>query len=142
MEKVTVPLTIAEYFAGIGLVRMGLQPYGWQVSFANDISEKKYEMYKAFFPDAEKHYVVRDIFEVDPTIIPNTDLATCSFPCIDLSLAGNMNGIHGTHSSAFWGFVRILREQGRRSPPLILVENVPGWLHSNGGAGFRLTIKD
>jgi len=29
---------VAEYFAGIGLVRMGIQPYDWQVVFANDIS--------------------------------------------------------------------------------------------------------
>ena len=33
-------LTVAEYFAGIGLVRMGLEQQGWSVTFANDISEK------------------------------------------------------------------------------------------------------
>jgi DNA (cytosine-5)-methyltransferase 1 len=82
-------LTIAEYFAGIGLVRMGLQPHGWKVAFANDISEKKYEMYKDFFSDAEEHYIVEDIFKIDASDVPPTSLATCSFPCIDLSLAGN-----------------------------------------------------
>lgn len=61
MEHQHFPLTVAEYFAGLGLVKMGLQPYGWQVSFANDISKKKFEMYKAFFPNAEDHYVVADI---------------------------------------------------------------------------------
>lgn len=44
MEHLFSPLTVAEYFAGIGLVRMGLQPFGWQVTFANDISAKKYEI--------------------------------------------------------------------------------------------------
>ena len=136
------PLTVAEYFAGIGLVRMGLQPYGWQVSFANDISKKKFEMYKAFFPNAEDHYVVADIFDIDPRIVPATTLATCSFPCIDLSLAGNMHGmLNGRHSSAFWGFVRILKEQGDSAPPFVLVENVPGWLYSNKGLDFRLTVQ-
>lgn len=48
-------LTVAEYFAGIGLVRMGLEPSGWQVVFANDFSDKKYQMYKTFFPDATSH---------------------------------------------------------------------------------------
>jgi hypothetical protein len=109
-------LTVAEYFAGIGLVRMGLEPFGWRVVFANDISEKKYEMYKAFFPDANGHYTVGDIFKVDPRQVPKTTLATCSFPCIDLSLAGNMNGIGGKHSSAFWGFIRILKSQGDSAP--------------------------
>ncbi len=142
MESPYSPLTVAEYFAGIGLVRMGLQPHGWQVVFANDISEKKFDMYKAFFPDAEAHYVVADVFDIDPHVVPLTTLATCSFPCIDLSLAGNMHGmINGRHSSAFWGFVRILREQGNSAPPLILVENVPGWLYSNKGQDFRLTVQ-
>jgi DNA (cytosine-5)-methyltransferase 1 len=121
---------------------MGLQPYGWQVKFANDISEKKYEMYRAFYPDAESHYTVGDVFDIDPSDVPLTTLATCSFPCIDLSLAGNMYGMmEGNHSSAFWGFTRILKAQGNAAPPLILVENVPGWLYSNKGNDFRVTIQ-
>jgi len=142
MERPFSPLMVAEYFAGIGLVRMGLQPHGWQVVFANDISEKKYEMYKAFFLDTEAHYVVSDIFDVDPSTVPPVILATCSFPCIDLSLAGNMNGmISGDHSSAFWGFIEILKAQAESAPPLVLVENVPGWLYSNKGMDFRITVQ-
>ncbi len=133
-------MTVAEYFAGIGLVRMGLQPCGWRVVFANDISAKKHAMYKTFFADAEENYLVGDIFTIDPAEIPAATLATCSFPCIDLSLAGNMNGIDGRHSSAFWGFIRILSAQGETAPPLLLVENVPGWLHSNKGEDFRVTV--
>lgn len=133
--------TVAEYFAGIGLVRMGLEKAGWQVTFANDFSGKKYEMYADFFPDAAQHYVINDIFNLTLEDVPPATLATCSFPCIDLSLAGNMNGIDGNHSSAFWGFVRILQQQGTLSPPLILLENVPGWLYSNKGADFRVTVQ-
>lgn len=134
-------LTVAEYFAGIGLMRMGLERCGWQVVYANDFSPKKFEMYKAFFPDADEHYEVEDIFEVDKGSIPHTLLATCSFPCIDLSLAGNMNGLGGKHSSAFWGFAHALRAQGESAPRLILVENVPGWLSSNNGDDFRVTLE-
>ncbi|NBD35307.1 MAG: DNA (cytosine-5-)-methyltransferase [Chloroflexi bacterium] len=140
MKDQALNLTVAEYFAGIGLVRMGLEPCGWRVDFANDISEKKYEMYKVFFPNGQ-HYVIKDIFDVDPSNVPSTTLATCSFPCIDLSLAGNMNGIDGDHSSAFWGFIRILKAQGESAPPLVLIENVPGWLYSNNGMDFRVTIQ-
>jgi DNA (cytosine-5)-methyltransferase 1 len=134
-------LTVAEYFAGIGLVRMGLETQGWEVVFANDFSSKKYEMYQGFFPDAMLHYRIADIFSVDPRIVPQTILATCSFPCIDLSLAGNRNGIEGKHSSAFWGFIQILAAQEDSAPPIVLVENVPGWLTSNKGADFRITVK-
>ena len=141
MDNSTFPLTVAEYFAGIGLVRMGLETCGWRVIFANDISEKKYEMYKAFFPSAEQHYKIGDVFDLTSADIPTTVLATCSFPCIDLSLAGNMNGIGGKHSSAFWGVVKSLKSQGDAAPPIVLVENVPGWLHSNKGADFRITVQ-
>ena len=132
--------TVAEYFAGIGLVRMGLEAAGWRVVFANDISAKKLEMYERFFPDAAKHYLVADIHSIDHTAIPPSSLATCSFPCIDLSLAGNMRGIDGENSSAFWGFISALSSQGRAAPPLVLVENVPGWLSSNKGQDFRATV--
>ncbi len=133
--------TCAEYFAGIGLVRMGLEPLGWRIVFANDISPKKHQMYEAFFPSARNHYVVEDIFKIEPSQIPSTTLATCSFPCIDLSFAGNMNGIDGQHSSAFWGFIKILKAQNEAAPPLVLVENVPGWLYSNHGNDFRATVQ-
>jgi len=134
-------LTCAEYFAGIGLMRMGLEAEGWCVVFANDISPQKFALYQGFFPDALSHYIVDDIFNLDARAIPKTTLATCSFPCIDLSLAGNMRGLSkGKHSSAFWGFVRILHAQGDDAPPILLLENVNGWLYSNRGEDFRLTI--
>lgn len=142
MEFAPTQLTVAEYFAGIGLVRMGLQPFGWKVVFANDFSPRKLEMYQDFFPDAKEHYKIDDVFKLDPAEIPATTLATCSFPCIDLSLAGNMNGIiRGSHSSAFWGFINILKAQSNFAPPLVMVENVPGWLHSNKGKDFRVTVR-
>jgi len=141
MNITTDQLTVAEYFAGIGLVRMGLEPCGWRVIFANDISEKKYEMYQTFFPDAKQHYKIADVFDLDGADIPTTTMATCSFPCVDLSLAGNMTGINGKHSSAFWGFLKILKRQQNAAPKIILIENVPGWLYSNSGNDFRITVQ-
>jgi hypothetical protein len=38
--------TAAEFFAGIGLVRLALERQGWQVVFANDIDPDKAEMYR------------------------------------------------------------------------------------------------
>ncbi len=130
-------LTCSEYFAGIGLVRLGLEQAGWHVVFANDWAAEKQAMYVAHFPDASLHYQLQDIFDLNPQEIPETLLATASFPCIDLSLAGNQQGIDGKHSGAFWGFTQILEQQ---RPPLLLLENVPGWLTANGGQDFRITI--
>lgn len=134
-------LTCAEYFAGIGLVRLGLEQVGWKVVFANDWAHDKFEMYSAHFRDASKHYKIQDIFSVCHTDVPSTLLATASFPCIDLSLAGNLKGISGQYSSAFWGFTQILENQANK-PCLIMLENVTGWLTSNNGQDFRITIQE
>src|SRR3990172_3764313 len=136
----SLPKTFVEYFAGIGLTRMALESEGWNVVFANDFSPKKFAMYQGFYPSSSGHYAVGDIFGLDYSSIPPSTLATCSFPCIDLSLAGNLAGINGEHSSAFWGFIEALRSQGAAAPPLVLVENVLGWLSSNEGSDFRATV--
>jgi DNA mismatch endonuclease (patch repair protein) len=80
--------TVAEFFAGIGLMRVGLEKEGWKVVFANDIDEKKQEMYKAHFPDTDEHFVLDDIHKLRADQVPYCTLATASFPCNDLSLAG------------------------------------------------------
>ena len=71
--------------------------------------------------------------------VPDVSLATASFPCNDLSLAGSRHGLAGLQSSAFWGFIDILKgiKRERRLPPLVLLENVTGFLSSNGGRDFE-----
>jgi len=129
-----VEKTALEFFAGIGLARMGLEAAGWEVVFANDNDPKKLGMHEGHWgPDPR--YVLKDIFELEAAQIPSAELAWASFPCIDLSLAGNRAGLDGKHSSAFWGFARILNELRTidRLPPLLILENVTGMLTSHGG---------
>ena len=79
---------VAEFFAGIGLMRMGLERQGWNISWANDIDEEKYAMYKVHFADADEHFIVGDIHNVEGAWLPSVTLATASFPCNDLSCWG------------------------------------------------------
>lgn len=129
--------TFAEFFAGIGLMRMGLEAAGWTIAFANDIDEDKREMYAAHFGDAGEHFVLDDIHNLDASKLPTVTLATASFPCTDLSLAGMRKGLGGRQSSAYWGFVRALQELESRRPPIVLLENVAGFLTSHGGKDFH-----
>ncbi|MBW6486052.1 MAG: DNA cytosine methyltransferase [Syntrophobacterales bacterium] len=129
--------TVAEFFAGIGLMRMGLERKGWTIEYANDISADKYNMYSEHFHDDNSHFVLADIHNLKAEDIPSVALATASFPCNDLSLAGMRRGLDGKESSAYWGFVRILDEMGNRRPPLVLLENVAGFLTSHGGRDFQ-----
>jgi len=129
-------MKVAEFFAGIGLMRIGLERAGWTVAFANDIDEDKWEMYRSHFGN-EGEFHLGDVNQIESAIIPTVGLATASFPCNDLSLAGARKGLAGSQSSAFWGFVKALEGMGSRRPPMVLLENVPGFLTSNEGNDFR-----
>ena len=124
----------AEFFAGIGLVREALEPLGWRCAFANDIAPGKAEMYHARF--GFRHFVVDDVNNLTVDQLPaDIDLATASFPCIDLSLAGNRAGLAGEHSGTVWPFLELLAARCRcaAAPAAVLLENVTGFLSSHGG---------
>lgn len=128
----------AEFFAGIGLVREAIEPLGWECVFANDIAPSKAEMYTVRF--GSDHLLVGDIHDLSVSDIPaGVDLFTASFPCIDLSLAGNRNGLAGRHSGTIWPFFDLVEGLSRRGalPSALLLENVTGLLSSEGGRDLR-----
>ncbi len=131
-------LRAAEFFAGIGLVRLALERQGWDVVFANDIDPAKFEMYKTNF--GSDHFWLGDIHALSPSQIPTCDLFTASFPCNDLSIAGSWAGLGGKQSSAYWGLIELIKSMGGRRPPFVLLENVVGFLQSNGGADFEKAL--
>lgn len=131
-------LAAAEFFAGIGLVRAALEQNDVEVVFANDIEPTKHQLYRANFGDSD--FVLGDVRLIDGSDIPYVDLATASFPCTDLSLAGGRAGLDGEGSGMFWEFARILDEMST-PPPVILLENVPGFATSRQGKDLRDAIQ-
>ena len=117
-------------------MRIGLERAGWRVVFANDIDEDKRRMYADHFGD-DAHFARKDVHLLKASEVPMVALATASFPCNDLSLAGARKGLAGIHSSAFWGFIDILKSMDSRRPPMVLLENVAGFLTSNNGTDFK-----
>jgi DNA (cytosine-5)-methyltransferase 1 len=134
-------IPFAEFFAGIGLVRAALEPLGFQPMWANDIEPMKQSHYVANHSSEE--FLLGDIRHVHADQLPqDLELATSSFPCIDLSLAGNRNGLAGEHSGMFWEFARVmaeLKKQGRM-PRSILIENVIGFASSHGGKDLHSAL--
>lgn len=114
----------------------------WLCTFANDISEKKAESYRANWGD--DHLTVANVFDLQASSLPGAaDLAWGSFPCQDLSLAGNGQGLEGERSGAFWGFwklIRALNKEGRK-PKMVVLENVYGTLTSHDGRDFEQIAK-
>lgn len=128
--------TFYELFAGGGMARAGLGD-GWQCLFANDFDPKKAASYRANW--GEDEMVEGDIHDIDVAKLPGqADLAWASFPCQDLSLAGNGKGLNGERSGAFWGFWDVIQGLKReaRAPFVLVLENVVGALTSNKGKDF------
>lgn len=128
------PLGFYEFFAGGGMARLGLGS-GWRCLFANDIDPNKSRAYRENFDDSEE-LVEGDICAVRVSSLPGAaHLAWASFPCQDLSLAGNGAGLKGQRSGMFWEFwrlVRGLRGEGR-APKTVVLENVYGAIKSHEG---------
>jgi DNA (cytosine-5)-methyltransferase 1 len=132
-----------EFFAGGGMVRAGLGP-NWSCLFANDFDLLKAESYKSNF--GEDNFILADVHELGVDDLPGiAELAWASFPCQDLSCAGNGLGIGDegrklrTRSGTFWPFIGLIRglKARKRAPKLIVLENVLGLLATNSGADFR-----
>jgi DNA (cytosine-5)-methyltransferase 1 len=130
--------TFCEFFAGIGLVGEGLRSSGWGCVYANDVAPGKRELYEALNGPSPRYHLedVNRTAEVVPRIPGRPALATASFPCVDLSLAGHYRGLDGRESSTFFAFAAVLKALGVRRPPLVLLENVPGFVTSRQGRDF------
>lgn len=131
-------LTFYEFFAGGGLARLGLGPR-WTCLFANDIDEKKADVYRRNFSGAPE-LVVEDIHRVTTEMLPGRALlAWASFPCQDLSLAGKGGGLRAERSGTFWSFWNLIAalDLEGRAAPIIAIENVAGLLTANQGRDFQ-----
>lgn len=134
-------LKALDFFAGSGLVKLGLQP-AFDTVWSNDVSEKKAAVFRANF--GNEGFALADIKTIAGATLPSADLAWASFPCQDLSFAGNLLGIReGTRSGLFWEWIRVLDElsESKRPPRVLVAENVVGFLVANDGADFRVAYR-
>lgn len=130
-----------EFFAGGGMANAGLGK-NWECVFANDFCEKKAASYRANWGD--DHLVVGDIAKIKSSELPGqADLAWASFPCQDLSLAGNKVGLDGERSGTFWAFMKLMKQLNKqeRKPKIIALENVFGAVTSHSGKDFEAITK-
>ncbi len=144
-ESVTgmTQFTFVEFFAGGGMARAGLGET-WRCLFANDFDQKKVSTYEANWGAGD--IKLSDVASLTLADLPATvaDLAWASFPCQDLSLAGNYRGLGRerdnapTRSGTFWPFWKLMRGlvDSDRAPRTIVLENVHGCLTSHGGKDF------
>ena len=121
-----------DFFAGSGLATEALKD-SFDSVWANDICAKKKAVFTANHPPSIFH--LDSIEDVNGQELPDHALSWASFPCQDLSLAGNMNGIGGTRSGMVWEWLRVIDEM-TTPPPIIVAENVRGLISTKEGANY------
>lgn len=130
--RIDKPIRLIELFAGIGSQAMALRDLGADFEHYRMVEYDKFAVasYNAIHGTG---FSAADIRDLDGRAlgICDTDrfcyIMTYSFPCQDLSLAGQQKGMKkgsGTRSGLLWEVERLLRECDRL-PQVLLMENVP-----------------
>lgn len=112
------PLRLIELFAGYGSQALALKRLNIPFEHYRVVEFDKYAVksYNAVHNTNFKVTDIRDVSGEDLGIVDTDKYSYCltySFPCTDLSIAGNMQGMSrdsGTRSGLLWEVERLLRE--------------------------------
>lgn len=142
--KLTKPVRLIELFAGIGAQAKALENIGIQFEhyFVCENDRFAIASYNAIHGTTFAPCDVTKITAEDINVC-ETDkfdyIMTYSFPCTDLSTAGQMRGMSkdsGTKSSLLWEVERLLSEMNEL-PQVLLMENVPQVVAQKNERDFR-----
>lgn len=116
-------LKVMTLFSGVGSQEMALKRLGipFEVVAMCEIDKFAIQSYEAIHGPTKN---LGDISKVHTKDFPKCDLLTYSFPCQDISVAGNMGGFEkgsGTRSSLLWECARAIVAT---KPKYLLMENV------------------
>ena len=122
------PLRVFEAFAGYGSQSMALQrlkednpDFDYEVVGISEIDKFAVKSYVAIHGDVTNF---GDISKIEWDKVPDFDLFTYSFPCTDISTAGQQKGLaedSGTRSSLLWECRKTIEA---KRPKYLLMENV------------------
>lgn len=120
---INMTLRVLEAFSGVGSQRMALRNLGvnHEVVAVAEIDKFAIKSYEAIHGET---FNLGDVSQVEIEDIPEHDLFTYSFPCQDISVAGNGLGLDegsGTRSGLLWECQKIILG---KKPKYLLLENV------------------
>ena len=116
-------IKVFEAFAGYGSQSMALRRLGidFEVVGISEIDKYAIQAYMAVHGDTPNY---GDISKIDWNSVPDFDFLTYSFPCTDISTAGQQKGLaegSGTRSSLLWECRKAIEA---KRPKYLLMENV------------------
>lgn len=116
-------IRVFEAFAGYGSQSMALRRLGidFEVVGISEIDKYAIQAYMAVHGDTPNY---GDISNIEWESVPDFDFLTYSFPCTDISTAGQQKGLaegSGTRSSLLWECRKAIEA---KRPKYLLMENV------------------
>jgi DNA (cytosine-5)-methyltransferase 1 len=134
--------TIGEICAGIGGFSVGFEQAGWKTVWQIEIDDINRAVLADRFPAARQ---CKDLRDWRSFKLPPVQCIAFGFPCQDISVSGNVrhdktrSGLAGHRSGLFFEIMEIVRAL---RPPWLVIENVPGLLHSNDCRDFQAVIAE
>lgn len=91
----------AEFCTGVGGFRLEIEASGFKVTsvYTNEIDNNCEKTYKKNFGIG---FESKDIFEIDPTTLPDFDILCAGFPCQTFSVAGKELGFKDSLGTIFF----------------------------------------
>ena len=111
-------VSFAEFCAGIGGFRFGLEALGWHCVFSCEIDEQCEQTYAANFG---VRFDGKDVADVKVQSIPQFDVLCAGFPCQPFSIAGKRLGFQDDRGNVLFHLLRIIKVT---RPPVVFLENV------------------
>lgn len=129
-------ITFGSLFAGVGGADLGFERAGLECRWQVEIDPQCRRVLERHWPGVTRH---EDVRECGKRNLERVDVICFGFPCQDLSVAGKREGLKGGRSGLYFEAMRIVREL---QPAVIVAENVPGLLSSNGGRDFGAVLNE
>lgn len=124
----------AEFCTGVGGFRLGIEASGLRATsvYTNEIDNNCEKTYKKNFGLG---FDSKDIFEVDPSALPDFDMLCAGFPCQPFSVAGKELGFRDSRGTIFFKLLSVIET---KKPQIVFLENVPNLVRHDKGRTFRV----
>jgi DNA (cytosine-5)-methyltransferase 1 len=128
-------MSVVGLYAGVGGLELGFKAAGFGTALLADKDEHCQRVLGKRFPGTDIRGNVADLDRLPVS----TTIVTAGFPCQNLSMAGNKEGITGQKSGDIRHLFELLKSGDR---PTLVIENVYFMLQLKKGAAMRSLVQE
>ncbi len=131
------PIRYAEFCTGVGGFRLGIEASGLRSEsiYTNEIDDNCEKTYMKNFGIG---FDSKDIFEINPSALPDFDMLCAGFPCQPFSSAGKELGFRDSRGTVFFKLLSVIE---KKKPRIVFLENVPNLVRHDKGRTFQVILK-